>query len=680
LAKPVFKGVVLLFAIQLTFQIVTIFLQGEYKGGLINIRMLLWDGLQTWPVVLALFRHLLVYLLILVFISAVSAFATNFMVKQMRLDESAAKLMTLNLLLLYAALMVINLYRYPNSLVRVAVISDWQVNGDQAPFYLAVTFLFVLSAAAAVQFAIWAVDWWRNHSTPNRRIVLTVSALFIGSLLYLQLNPDFQVTRSTSAKPANSLPNIILIGLDSVRLDIIKDENLRATFLPELDQFLKQEETTWFPNAYTPIARTFAAWYAILTGEEPRKSGVRYNLQPLTPGQKDRTIVHKLRENGYYTIYGSDEKRFSAIDESFGFHETLGPSPGASEWVLSILEDTPLHNILRDNVLAPFLFPQTYGNRASFTVHKPEHFVSLVERQLSTYEHLRPLFLSIHLCLSHWPYRWSTGQTHVGQSQVRDYFDTLEPLDRQFGDIMHALRKSGMLQNSVVMVFTDHGEGLVSNQIEEDDPRWEDFRSHFPQASDISLGHGSDLLTITQNQIMLSIQDHTGKKGMRPGKNDRFTSLLDITPTVARYAQVENFESDGIDLASDGAASPGKRVIFLETGIDLEALHQARLNIDDLIKQGVSAYEIDRDGLLQIREAYHNKIIGKKQKGVTDGQFILSNDPKPRGDGDQRPKFIALDINDPQKVITSIDFDANPDLSYLRDELERYYGKELLVK
>ena len=680
LGPSIGRGILILFLIQLALQLISISSNSDFKGGLISIRTLVWEGLGTQPVLFALLYHFLVYLVILTVISAVGILSAEFIRSRLRSGQSTVKLQVLFLLLLYAALMVINVWHYPNSLARLALISSWQAGGSDAAYYIAIAICLAFLAAAAAELAPILVGWWRRIPTGKRWAGLIAIAVLVSSFIYAQPGREFMPGNPGDSDPAAGRPNIILIGLDSVRVDIIEDEALRRSFLPHLDRFLRQDNTTWFPNAYTPIARTFAAWYALLTGKEPRTSGIRYNLQRIPSGHKRDTIAQDLGNNGYLTVYGSDEKRFSTIDESYGFHETFGPPVGAAEWILSIMEDTPAHNIFRETPLAPLLFPHTFGNRASYTTFKPEHFVELVRRRVDSFARRQPLFLSIHLCLSHWPYTWSTGNTHARQSLVEDYFDTLVPLDQQFGDILELLRDSGLLDHSVVIVFTDHGEGLVSDAMADDDPRWKDFRAHLPTASDVTLGHGSDLLTITQNQVMISLQDNTGHRAMAAGKNGRFTSLLDIAPTIARFGGLAGFESRGIDLADQNAVRSSSRVIFMETGIDLAALKQATLNLEDLVREGVSAYEIDSDGLLQVKEAYHERIIDRKQKGVTDGRYILSNRPGSFNVADGQAEILALEIEDPTRSISSAEIESDSELNHLRDRLQEYYGEELQAR
>lgn len=668
-----FWGVIFLFSIQLLLQVFSLFLNADYKGGLINARLLFWQGLQTWPVLFALFRSLVIYFAVISALSALSLLAARLLVVRLGLRQSLAQLMFLHLLVLYGCLMVINVYHYPNSLARLALVSDWQAGGNTAPYVAAFVVCAALLLAALMELLIISGQCWRAYSPRVRRfaILAAVCLLLMSSLV--QLRPGLALIPSQDERSTPQRPNVILIGLDSVRLDVIKDDNMRKLYLPNLSSFLAHSNTAWFTNSYTPIARTFAAWYAILSGKEPKKSGVRYNLQALSAEQKRDTIVSRLRESGYYTGYGSDEKRFSAIDETFGFDDTFGPPVGAAEWILSLLEDTPVHNIARGLFIARYLFPHTYGNRASLGVYKPGQFVSIVESRIEGYNDRQPLFLSIHLCLSHWPYTWSGQGSAKAGSTVNNYFDSLVALDNQFGEIMGVLEKTSILANSVLVVFTDHGEGLVLRGTDENDPGLSAFRAHSSTSPDRVTGHGSDLLTVTQNQIMVSIQDRAGVTGIANGRSGRLTSLLDIAPTVLRIANLHPMETDGIDLAH---GSPGNRVLYMETGFN-PAVSDSDIDAEELVREAAVAYRVTKEGMLQIDPQFHDQIISDKQRGLTDGRYIIASTGHGSDALPSSQQLQVLDLSTPRLHVAEEQLEDNARLAHLRRKFLAYYKDEL---
>lgn len=560
--RYVFTSVAFLFLVQLSVQMLLFFLFSEEKGGLVNARFLLWQGIQTWPVIAAILSYLVLYLILLIVISMIAFFMSRFLVVRLKMRVPMGQLAILIVLLLYGCLLVINAYRYPLSIVKLPIMNDWQGVGNVVPYYISIALSLFTVLLAAIESVISAVqEWWRSPDT-FRRLSLVLSLILLSFLLGYVYWPK-HVVEQLSAQQSHSRPHIILIGLDSVRMDIVEDQKLRGKHLPNLSAFLEDQHTAWFTNAFTPIGRTFAAWYALMSGKEPKLSGVRYNLQQLTVKQKEATIVPLLNEAGYRTVYGSDEKRFSTIDKSYGFKEIFGPPPGAADWIMSFMEDSPIHNLLRKTPLSPIFLPYTNANRASASVYEPETFVKEVERQLTNMDSSQPLFLSLHLCLAHWPYTWATSDIQTRYSQIVNYVNALESLDIQFGAIMDTLKNSGVLKNSLVFVFTDHGEGLMPQSMKgDDDPGFSQLRELIAASNDRKYGHGTDL------------------------------------------------------------------------------------NIELLVSQGASAYEISDAGLLQVKQNYHSNIIRNKQKGVTNGNYIVASTIRIENSSTKNQKFMALDISE----------------------------------
>lgn len=674
LGRFVFRGAASLFIVQLFFQFFTLLFHGEYKGGLINARELLWQGLQSWPVVFAMTYSLMIYLALLCVVSALAALSANHLVKAFGLRLPARQLATFNLLLLYSSLLVLNAYHFPNSLTRLAIVNEWQADGVRLPYGIALIVGIVLLGLALLSLFLTVHERLAHRSPGKQGPRVLLAAGFLATIGFSLWAPSLALFRSGASPVDDRRPNVILIGLDSVRTDVIDSESLRNLYLPHLGQFLAEENTAWFANAYTPVARTFAAWYALLSGKEPRKSGVRYNLQALSVKQKQDSIVFSLGESGYYTSYGSDEKRFSAIDETFGFDETFGPPVGAAEWILSLLEDTPVHNIARGLFVARYLFPHTYGNRASLGVYKPGQFVSIVESTIEGYDGRQPLFLSIHLCLSHWPYTWSGQSSARAGSAVNNYFDSLVALDNQFGDIMGVLEGRSILANSVIVVFTDHGEGLVLRESDENDPGLSEFLAYSPTGSDRVAGHGSDLLTVTQNQIMVSIQDRAGVTGIAKGRSGRLTSLLDIAPTLLRIANLEPMQTDGIDLAQ---VSPADRVLYMETGFNPAVFDDSDIDVEELVRGAAVAYEVTKEGMLQIDPKFHDQIVSDKQRGATDGRYIVVSTGQGSDALPPSQLLQVLDLSNPQRPVAKELLEDDPHLAHLRSRFLTYYEGEL---
>ena len=156
-------------------------------------------------------------------------------------------------------------------------------------------------------------------------------------------------------------------------------------------------------------------------------------------------------------MYGTDETRFTDITKAYGFDRIIGPKGGAVEFLLGALSDFPLTNLLINLPIGRFLFPYNYADRAADITYRPEAFLRLVKVALANRPN-QPVFLAVHLCLTHWPFRWAQD----GQSD-----DVTIPIGTQHRwggcaawEFAANIQQAGLLDHSIVVLLSDHGVTL----------------------------------------------------------------------------------------------------------------------------------------------------------------------------------------------------------------------------
>jgi arylsulfatase A-like enzyme len=256
-------------------------------------------------------------------------------------------------------------------------------------------------------------------------------------------------------------PNVIIIGIDSLRTDYVRNPEHRLT--PALDDFFG--ESIQFSNALTPLARTFPAWVSIVSGRHPHTTRAVINLLPRDQIDTGQTLPSILAAAGYETVYSTDEVRFSNLDTTYGFNRLLAPPMGATDFVLGFFSDTPLSNVLVNTQVGKWLFPYAYANRAVAKTYDPDTFLEWIDGEV---DFESPTFLAVHLTLTHWPYSWATpanlpataasAATVAEEGNRRLYDIAVDRVDRQFGELMENLKRKGALENAIVIVLSDHGE------------------------------------------------------------------------------------------------------------------------------------------------------------------------------------------------------------------------------
>ncbi|MET4693157.1 sulfatase-like hydrolase/transferase [Endozoicomonas lisbonensis] len=423
------------------------------------------------------------------------------------------------------------------------------------------------------------------------------------------LLPFTSTTKHTVAE--SEQPNIFIIGVDSLRADIIEAEQSPAPVLKAIT-----ESSAYFKNTLTPVARTFPAWISILTGNAPQTTGVRINLQNVSEMDWSQTLPSILQTRGYQTAYITDEKRFSNIDHRYGFDVLGGPEIGAYDFMLGRINDFPLSNLVMNSGLGKKLFRYTHLNRAADHVYDPDYFVDKTIELLGGMGSKGSVFAAVHLCLPHWPYVW--GDAGRDKTLFVRYLKAAAEADRQVGRLLDGLQRKGMLENSIVVFLSDHGEAFPT--------AYENGKPLFPWLSEKYVDyvglHGTDLLSINQNRVLLAIKDYRPKARFNPQTVTEVASLMDIAPTLLGLVGMERPSDryfDGVDLLAEGSeAILQSRTLFLETGFTVEAMFRAKgLNLTDIVNESFDFYEIDTDtGRLQVKHDSAHSLIENKSFGV----------------------------------------------------------------
>jgi arylsulfatase A-like enzyme len=356
------------------------------------------------------------------------------------------------------------------------------------------------------------------------------------------------------AAPRSDQPNVIFLGIDSLRPDAVNTQTA-----PHVREFL--DGAAQFTDAITPLARTFPSWVSVLTGRHPHTTGAYMNLLPANLIHAGTTLPQLLHEHGYRTWYAIDETRFSNIDASYGFDHTINPAMGGSDFVLAWFGDTPLSNLVANTRLGALLFPFLHANRAAHVIYDPDSFVQRVDRNLDVDQ---PLFLAAHLTLPHWPFSWATsaGGELTDEQAPKIYADAVRRADQQFGDLLALLRRHGALDNALVIVLSDHGEALgrPDDFTPEAFPGQDESTTHSQQ-----WGHGTSVFSPHQYHVVLGIRayGHAALLINHRGPLHEPVSLLDLAPTVLDLLHIQPRDSsDGQSLAALLQSVPGAGAAF----------------------------------------------------------------------------------------------------------------------
>ena len=383
--------------------------------------------------------------------------------------------------------------------------------------------------------------------------------------------------------------NVILLGLDSFQSNRIEDRADGAQPAPHVVALL--DESSRFDSAWTPLARTYPSWISILTGRWPVNDGVRFNLAPESAPAPDNVYLgQRLAAAGYTTLHATDETRFSNVREQHGFEQTLHPQMGAADFLLASAFDLSALNLARQTALGHDLAAPLRWNRAS-PAYSPRLFVRGVLAQLDEAPRDRPLFLTVHLCGNHWPFSAPAPYAWRGADEVDA---CISMVDAQVHELVSAFRDSGLLERSLLVLLSDHGDGWTGPGCR-------------------SNSHGDDFRSLWANRVLLGLR----APGLPRQRLETMVRTIDIYPTVLELLDLPAAEGvDGRSLVplALGTREP-HRPVFAETEINRKAW-----SVPELVARNAHWYEIDpANGLVHLSEDGASELLPQREYLWIDG-------------------------------------------------------------
>lgn len=459
-----------------------------------------------------------------------------------------------------------------------SIVLNWAA--DERVFYVAGLIL-----SMSFCFSLWTT-LRRIHSRSS--MLLPIGALACAALLVVLIAPSRQAQATGSA----SQQNVIIIGIDSLSAAVWEHDHAH---LPNLAGLMKN--AVRYDRAYTLLGRTFPAWQTILSGTPPASNGALFNLRSLEGVQREGLVTQELHDRGYRTVFAMDERRFNNMDESFGFDYVVGPKAGLLDFAVQAFNDSPLTNLLLQTPLAAQALPYSYLNVAAHPSYDADGFVDAISEKTSG---APKLFLAVHFLSGHFPFstRHATIDHHHPNKFHAKHVEALSGIDVQVGRLMSSLKAQGHLKDALIILLSDHGEGLGRVEAE--------ITENGKPAKLQAYGHGTNVLSDDANRIVLAtIRFRDGKAHGNAAVKNEQVSLLDVRAAVERY--VAGAEANIL------AKTP---CIPVETGIRLVSTLDYR-SIDNkaVAREGQPFYEIDEQGRMRLREDKMPGLVQSKDVG-----------------------------------------------------------------
>lgn len=376
---------------------------------------------------------------------------------------------------------------------------------------------------------------------------------------------------------------IIFIIVDALRWDYLTHNGYSRPTTPNLDRIAK--DSLVFNHAYATINQTDQSLTSIFSGTYPLTHGLERHAAFLTPERLESlnawnlvylpqilsqanysTIgidwLHRWHQWGFDWYQGRDDQagrtrarraaqRFPAAAAAAarflrmlgGSWTALGTKPGvnaarATKIALEALESEPQDTFLLVHYWdahLPYLPPYEYLNEMS-TISLPGE-----QRDIRT--------IVNGLCKSEeykeWAKKYVVRDAKTTGDLIRQYCSAVRSIDEQIGKIYRHLEDKGMLDETVLVITSDHGENLFEDGYFIEHSGVRERVIHVPLI--VKLPHYSAAVI------------------------DQVVSHVDIVPTLADYLDLphaQEFDGDSLIplLASDDSAK--SRAIYFQSRLE----------------------------------------------------------------------------------------------------------------
>ncbi len=385
---------------------------------------------------------------------------------------------------------------------------------------------------------------------------------------------------------------MILISVDTLRADHLPAYGYLEVETPNIDAL--QRDSILFENAYSHCPLTLPSHLSMLTGLLPAEHGVRTNLGYGFDGAAHPTLARILRARGYATgaaVSAYVLRGATGINESLDFFDdSVG---GGVEWTRDVS-----------------LLQRPGGETARRALAWAESVKT------------RPFFLFLHIYEPHFPYeppepfRSRYGATYDGE---------IAASDAVVGEFLGQLKREGIYNRAMILLVSDHGEGLGDHGEQE---------------------HGILLYREVLHVPLLLKLPGSRDGGTRVGEP---VGLIDIVPTITALLKLRASEllkgTSLLDRDRQGRTLP--RGIYSETYYprihlgwsELRSLVDARHHYIDGPKPEL--YEVIRDPRETADTFLADARIARSMKKELDGYPTGFSDPGPV-DPDAAEKLKAL--------------------------------------
>jgi arylsulfatase A-like enzyme len=335
-----------------------------------------------------------------------------------------------------------------------------------------------------------------------RRIAAVVVALTIALAACTQ--PD------NADSDAAQSPNVLIISFDTLRADHLSTYGYRRPTSPALDALA--DKSVVFDRAYTVMPTTLPTHLSMMTGVAPLHHQVYSNNMRFVGDTP--TLAEQLSAEGYRTagfVSGLPLRKSTGMDRGFDEYPAI-----ATRKVEGEITTERAINWLHENTDDPFfMFVHFFDAHIYYSKPDNHEFPFAVDGNLKAWMDGAGIadISAEELDLGMPPFE---GKQLDLFENVNLYDNQIHRVDGLIGNLLSALKQSGQFDNTLIIVTSDHGQGLGQHD-------------HYY--------HG---LRLFEEQVRVAlIVKPTQQMNWPSTRNNKLVSILDISPLVLEITGTE---------------------------------------------------------------------------------------------------------------------------------------------
>jgi arylsulfatase len=355
-------------------------------------------------------------------------------------------------------------------------------------------------------------------------------------------------------------PNIVLIFTDDQGYGDVGVFGAEGFQTPNLDRLAA--EGRQFKQFYVAQAVCSASRSALMTGCYPNRIGLSGALGPNSSigiSSSETTLAELVKQRGYATaIYGKwhlgDRPEFlptrHGFDEWYGLPYSNDMWPFHPEAKPGTYPDLPLFE--NDRIVKPAL---QHEDQEQLTTQYTQHAVRFINDHAD-----RPFFLYVAHNMPHVPLHVS--EKFKGRSARGLYGDVIMELDWSVGEIMRALERNCLVEDTLVIFISDNGP-------------WLSYGDHAGSAFPLREGKG----TSWEGGVRVPCIMRWPQRIAAGTVCQQALMTIDLFPTIAGLigAELPEHPIDGLDVwplmaGQEGAANPHDFYFVYYNRNDLQAV------------------------------------------------------------------------------------------------------------